>query len=408
VAIKVAELVQSHGPVVTRLIESGRIPQGQISNFFGRALPRQKAIVAAMKSGSSYSKAYNASGGDFDTRTWHKVPARLAAARGYLLSMTARLARRGDELTYSTQETRELGRLAKQLDDETLTLIRHLLRCECREQEVGHSRKRQDNSKVELSSVPFAIVRRELRTAIAKLGKTSRDIPLMTELLGEQPTVRQVVRSLVEIGRIRSSVPLFILTLNASSPISGFKADNQLADDPWGIGYEYASSLQRLRTYSQPARHIATHSAPDADAITAAWLAERFVFPGERCQIHFVNRRCDLASSQRFDCIVDLGQVYDANRLRFDHKPPAFRDRNLTCAAKLVWKYVNERECSVAHLSNLVDLVHDGDASTRRSRSKPYTQSRRTGLHALIRHGQEYCQGDAMLYQAIKGFLNEW
>jgi hypothetical protein len=37
-------------------------------------------------------------------------------------------------------------------------------------------------------------------------------------------------------------------------------------------------------------RRIATHRQPDADALVAVWLAERFLFAGEPTEIVFVAR----------------------------------------------------------------------------------------------------------------------
>ncbi len=39
------------------------------------------------------------------------------------------------------------------------------------------------------------------------------------------------------------------------------------------------------------ARRIATHRKPDADAIAASWLAEAYLFAGEKVEVAFVPRR---------------------------------------------------------------------------------------------------------------------
>ena len=83
-------------------------------------------------------------------------------------------------------------------------------------------------------------------------------------------------------------------------------------------------------------RVIATHSKPDADAIAAAWLAETFLFPGEDVRVLFVPYLRPGQSCPAADCLVDIARTFDPERLNFDHKPPAFADRNATCATRLV------------------------------------------------------------------------
>jgi hypothetical protein len=72
----------------------------------------------------------------------------------------------------------------------------------------------------------------------------------------------------------------------------------------------------------------------------------------------------------------------------------------------LVWEHLGGSRGTVAHLAEVIELVHDGDAVTRRSRSARYAKSRATGLHALINHARSYCDSDQMLYQAIKVYLD--
>src|SRR3954447_18726866 len=87
-------------------------------------------------------------------------------------------------------------------------------------------------------------------------------------------------------------------------------------------------------------KRIATHSKPDADAVAAAWLAETFMFPGEDVEVVFVPRLRPGQPTPAADCVVDVGCAFDPKRLIFDHKPPAFADRNATCATRLVWEHL--------------------------------------------------------------------
>ena len=97
----------------------------------------------------------------------------------------------------------------------------------------------------------------------------------------------------------------------------------------------------------------------------------------------------------------DIGNSHDPDRLRFDHKPPAFEDRNETCATRLVYDNLIQNGHPVGHLADLVDLVHDGDAVTRRARSSAYQDSRRRGLHAHIHCLKQIGENDVMLFNAV-------
>ena len=110
-------------------------------------------------------------------------------------------------------------------------------------------------------------------------------------------------------------------------------------------------------------KRIITHSKPDADAIAAAWLAETVLFPGDEVEVVFVPRPRPGRPAPHADCVVDIACVHDPERLFFDHKPPAFDDRNATCATRLVWEHVRSLGRPVAHLEALDHVVHEGDRS---------------------------------------------
>ncbi len=71
------------------------------------------------------------------------------------------------------------------------------------------------------------------------------------------------------------------------------------------------------------------------------------------------------------------------------------------CATRLGWNHLDHKAKRITRLADLVDLVHDGDAATRRSRSKAYQESRQSGLHAHIWHVKQWAENDQVLYQAI-------
>lgn len=153
---------------------------------------------------------------------------------------------------------------------------------------------------------------------------------------------------------------------------------------------------------------IATHRSPDVDALVATWLAERFLFKGRLCEVHFVPRSFTPTQSERFDCVVDVGCAFDVDRLVFDHKPPAFADRHNSCASRLVWDACLNRGLPVAHLTNLIDAVHDGDSSRRRGKSEAYRASKQSGVHASFARAKEDDPTDAVLYRRLRKWLEQY
>ena len=103
--------------------------------------------------------------------------------------------------------------------------------------------------------------------------------------------------------------------------------------------------------------------------------------------------------------MVDVGNAYDPERLWFDHKPPAFADRNATCATKLVWEHLLRMKKDVAHLQPLVQVTFEGD--TRRW-SEALKESRRNGAHAALkRYAREYV-ADSEVYARMKAWLCDY
>jgi len=98
--------------------------------------------------------------------------------------------------------------------------------------------------------------------------------------------------------------------------------------------------------------------------------------------------------------------MYDPSRRIFDHKPPAFSHRDEECATTLIWKYAQSTGRRVNHLKGLIELIHDGDAATRRSGSQAYRSSQSHGLHAIIKSARSYAQSDSMLYHGIAQYLD--
>lgn len=128
-------------------------------------------------------------------------------------------------------------------------------------------------------------------------------------------------------------------------------------------------------------KQIITHANPDLDAIVSAWIAQDFLFNGHASEVLFVSRKVPEKRMLHADCVVDVGNTYIPEKYRFDHKPPAFQNRNSTCATRLIWEYLRDTGADVAHLEPLVQITYQGD--THRN-SDALKRSRIEGPHAEL------------------------
>ena len=149
-------------------------------------------------------------------------------------------------------------------------------------------------------------------------------------------------------------------------------------------------------------KRILTHKRPDLDAIVSAWLAQDFLFAGEASEVLFVNRKIPLQAKQDADCLVDVGNAYQPQRLWFDHKPPAFENRNSTCATKLLWEHLIRIGRDVAHLEPLVQVTYEGDTHRQSAAVK---QSRIDGPHAELSRLVEVYKADSVVYDRMVDWL---
>lgn len=152
-------------------------------------------------------------------------------------------------------------------------------------------------------------------------------------------------------------------------------------------------------------KRIATHRKPDADALVSAWLVRRFAFEGQDAVVDFVDRSFHDTEREEHHAVVDVGCRYDPCELRFDHKPPAVRDRHSTCASRMVWELLLADGWDLSHLAGLIDAVHDGDSVKRRGGSLAYKSSRRDGLHARIVEIQKTCPDDRDVFSRTEAWL---
>ena len=107
---------------------------------------------------------------------------------------------------------------------------------------------------------------------------------------------------------------------------------------------------------------------------------------------------------------MNPGKEYDGSNRRFDHKPPAFANRDETCATRLVWEWLQSQdlgfdEGQLAGLESFVNLIHDGDAVSRRGKSQAYKASRLSGFHAHVACLRELSESDSMLANACLMWL---
>ena len=105
------------------------------------------------------------------------------------------------------------------------------------------------------------------------------------------------------------------------------------------------------------------------------------------------------------DCLVDVGNTYCPENYRFDHKPPAFQDRNSTCATQLIWEYLLGIGTAVAHLKPLVEITYQGD--THRN-SEALKQSRIDGPHAELTQLKTQHRDTTEVYQRMVLYLRSY
>lgn len=145
-------------------------------------------------------------------------------------------------------------------------------------------------------------------------------------------------------------------------------------------------------------KQIITHANPDLDAIVSAWLAQDFLFQEHASEVLFVSRKVPEKLMLSADCLVDVGNTYCPENYRFDHKPPAFRNRNSTCATQLIWEYLLNIGRAVVHLKPLVEITYQGD--THRN-SEALQQSRIDGPHAELTKLKTEYRDTTEIYQQM-------
>lgn len=122
-------------------------------------------------------------------------------------------------------------------------------------------------------------------------------------------------------------------------------------------------------------RTIVTHSSPDFDAIAYLWLLKRFIPKFKDAQIKLMPfPQIDQDVLEAADSVGDIGGIYHPDRWRFDHHHLSGNQSTNTCAAMMVWEYLLFLKIDVAYLSDLIEVIHQGDLA----RTDPI------GIHALL------------------------
>ena len=152
-------------------------------------------------------------------------------------------------------------------------------------------------------------------------------------------------------------------------------------------------------------KRIVTHADPDLDAIVSAWIAQDFLFQAHESEVLFVNRKVPEKLRHSADCLVDVGNGYCPENYRFDHKPPAFENRNSTCATRLIYEYLLDTGVAVRHLAHLVEITYQGD--THRN-SEALKQSRIDGPHAKLKQLKTEYKDTAAVYQQMVLWLRSY
>ena len=363
---------------------------------------RVEKIADRLRSGLSFSKASKYHSGGYDTVSWLEIESRLWRSRGTILNCAAKLycsPNREDHLA----ERVGLDSSLTQIIDCCNRIVELLAKQHCSVSKKGKKPGINTEPIKAPNSEKFCL-RSELNRIAGFLKKNVNDIPSILELLGVEPTLYESARINVEAMKIRQGAMILknlVQGLQLPSPKKTRKGFG-----PFGIGARYEQYLSSAFDETRFAFSIATHKKPDADALVSSWLASRYGLVNDDARIAFVGREADVESLADHCFVVDVGKTHDVLSRRFDHKPPAFVNRDETCATRLIWEWLLEQNLGPEERKNLVELesfvslVRDGDAVSRRARSQAYKESREAGFHAHVACLRELSESDTMLANA--------
>lgn len=318
----------------------------------------------------------------FDTTGYGEVASRLGRAGGYVNKATKLFLRLAATSKPSDEEQKELRAWTEWLLS-YCGKLNHLIR------EAEHGRpKSADNSAKATRWRGFKCWDEVAPSMQAILGALSH----------ASPFVEKCVRDVPRLGK-RKQWPSRAQAHSYCVRLHGMMAGLlQIVDALDDAGNQRVPGSRRVR--------VATHAKPDVDALTAVWLVERYLFAGRRVDIVFLPYHHDFSKGPLVDCMLDMNGLHDPELLLFDHKPPAFADRNDACTAGLVWDYLVKSGQPVEHLADLVAVVHAGDSIRMRGGSPSYAESRKRGLHHEFYRKREPCPTDMDLYRDVRRWLD--
>jgi hypothetical protein len=141
----------------------------------------------------------------------------------------------------------------------------------------------------------------------------------------------------------------------------------------------------------------------------SAWLTEKLLLAEQSVEVLFVPRGRVCGAYRTGDCLVDVGNTFDAENHFFDHKPPALPSRHDSCAARLVW----DRLCKLGHparpLKPLIDVVFAGDSARERPwYQEEYARSQQDGFHRALTDAKDKHGTDAEVYRVMRRWLDNY
>jgi hypothetical protein len=367
---------------------------------------RSYFILNSIFHGSSITGAFIESGQLYDTHGWREINSRLYRSRGLVLRALLAVLWQNDHLDDEYIDRIELLGIVSSASELAARCLQLIERFPIQSESTGTLPQSSGALRAELDprAEDLYDARSNLSRTVGFIQKCVRDIPLMPEKIAIAPTLSQRARANVDIARMAQGLSL-LRTVLISESLMSTSSCQQVADH-WGIGLPYSAWLGPLEQYVPFTRRIATHQKPDGDALVATWLLDRFLFTADRVQVEFLPRNYVVTDDHHFDCVVDVGRSWNPELLHFDPKPRAFRHRDKTCATRLVWEELRRRGCQIEHLAELVDVVHDGDAASRLSKSQAYKESRKYGLHAQIKNVGRWAESAGILYHSIAMWLD--
>ena len=247
-----------------------------------------------------------------------------------------------------------------------------------------------------------------LKQAARFISKCVHDLPLMPDHLGVPPTLVERARICVDSARILGALQAINLALSVDFEPPK-RINKSLRDDFLGVGKAHETLFANVfDLHALPYdRQVITCRPPGADALVGSWMSERYIFFDKRCLIRFVPTLHEVRSLVKpGDAVVDIGGWHDPEYRLFDHQPPFLKHVDETCATKLVLRYLLIHNFRVDHLRYLADLIHDGEAASRRDKSWTYDESKRFGFHAHFGLIKKMSDSEMLTYRAAALWLD--